>query len=88
MSIIRFEDGHSLISYLRVSDKKQGKSGLGLEAQREIVARFAQAEGQQIAQEFIEVETGKVAMPWNAARNYVQPPQQPKSSSALWWSPN
>jgi DNA invertase Pin-like site-specific DNA recombinase len=34
---------------------------LGLEAQREAIARFAAAEGYEIAGEFIEVETGKGA---------------------------
>ena len=49
------------ISYIRVSTAKQGKSGLGLEAQRETIARFAEAEGFEIVQEFVEVETGKGA---------------------------
>jgi DNA invertase Pin-like site-specific DNA recombinase len=50
-----------LISYLRVSTRKQGKSGLGLEAQRRAVAAFAEAEGFEIISEFVEVETGKGA---------------------------
>jgi DNA invertase Pin-like site-specific DNA recombinase len=48
-----------LIAYYRVSTHKQGRSGLGLEAQRKAVAAFADAEGFTIAQEFTEVETGK-----------------------------
>ena len=48
-----------LISYLRVSTREQGRSGLGLDAQRAAVERFAQAEGYRIAGEFVEVETGK-----------------------------
>src|SRR5271168_2159005 len=50
-----------LIAYLRVSTAAQGKSGLGLEAQREAVQRFAAAEGRTIIGEFVEVETGKGA---------------------------
>jgi DNA invertase Pin-like site-specific DNA recombinase len=50
-----------IISYLRVSTAGQGKSGLGLEAQREAIARFAAAEGLTIAAEYLEVETGKGA---------------------------
>ena len=48
-----------LISYIRVSTDKQGKSGLGIEAQREAIARFAAAEGCQVLAEVVEVETGK-----------------------------
>src|SRR5262249_51022852 len=48
-----------IVSYVRVSTARQGKSGLGLEAQRTALARFAEAEGLEIATEFVEVETGK-----------------------------
>ena len=50
-----------LIGYVRVSTSKQGPSGLGIEAQREALARFAQAEGFELRRMFIEVETGKGA---------------------------
>lgn len=49
----------SIISYLRVSSAQQGKSGLGIDAQREALARFAETEGFTILAEFVEVETGK-----------------------------
>ena len=49
------------ISYYRVSTQRQGNSGLGLEAQRTAVVRFAEAEGLQIIAEFTEVESGKGA---------------------------
>lgn len=49
------------IAYLRVSTNGQGKSGLGLEAQRQAVARFVEAEGFEIGGEFIDIETGKGA---------------------------
>ena len=48
-----------VISYLRVSTGKQGKSGLGIEAQREAIARFSAAEGCVVIAEHVEVETGK-----------------------------
>jgi DNA invertase Pin-like site-specific DNA recombinase len=51
----------AIIAYIRVSTGKQAKSGLGLEAQREAIARFAAAEALQVTGEFIEVETGKGA---------------------------
>jgi DNA invertase Pin-like site-specific DNA recombinase len=48
-----------VVSYLRVSTSQQGRSGLGLEAQRAAVARFAEAEGIEAIGEFVEIETGK-----------------------------
>ncbi|CAN7702128.1 recombinase family protein [Mesorhizobium amorphae] len=51
----------SAVAYYRVSTQRQGRSGLGIEAQRAAVARFAEAEGIAIIQEFTEVETGKGA---------------------------
>ena len=47
------------ITYLRVSTSAQGRNGLGIEAQRDAIARFAQAEGLELLAEFVEVETGK-----------------------------
>jgi DNA invertase Pin-like site-specific DNA recombinase len=47
------------ISYLRVSTEQQGRSGLGLEAQREAVARFVAGIGGQVIAEYVEIETGK-----------------------------
>jgi DNA invertase Pin-like site-specific DNA recombinase len=48
-----------LIAYVRVSTATQSRSGLGIEAQREALARFAQAEGFELSRVFVEVETGK-----------------------------
>ena len=39
----------------------QGRSGLGLEAQRNAILSFAAAEGFDLVRTFIEVETGKGA---------------------------
>jgi DNA invertase Pin-like site-specific DNA recombinase len=47
------------VSYLRVSTTKQGRSGLGLEAQRKAVLAFAAAHGFESRAELIEVETGQ-----------------------------
>jgi DNA invertase Pin-like site-specific DNA recombinase len=47
------------IAYVRVSTAKQGRSGLGIEAQHEALERFADAEGYRFAQIFTEVESGK-----------------------------
>lgn len=51
----------SAISYLRVSTQRQQRSGLGIEAQRATIARFAASEGLTIIREFMEAETGKGA---------------------------
>ena len=48
-----------LIAYVRVSTSKQGRSGLGIEAQQEALSRFAEAEGFELVRTFVEVETGK-----------------------------
>jgi DNA invertase Pin-like site-specific DNA recombinase len=49
------------IAYIRVSTARQGRSGLGLEAQLAALERFALAEGYNFIQTFEEVETGKGA---------------------------
>jgi len=47
------------ISYYRVSTTRQGKSGLGIVAQKAAVQRFAAAEGFALIAEHVEIETGK-----------------------------
>jgi DNA invertase Pin-like site-specific DNA recombinase len=51
----------SAIAYFRVSTQRQGRSGLGIEAQRAAVTRFGETAGIILLQEFTEVETGKGA---------------------------
>jgi DNA invertase Pin-like site-specific DNA recombinase len=51
----------AIISYIRVSTSRQGRSGLGLDAQRAAITRFCEAEGYEILAEHVEVETGKGA---------------------------
>ena len=46
------------VTYLRVSTDRQGKSGLGLEAQRAAVLDHVASKG-QIAAEYVEIESGK-----------------------------
>ena len=47
------------VSYLRVSTAKQGRSGLGLEAQQEAVAAHIRRERGELLAQYVEVESGK-----------------------------
>ncbi|SHF64717.1 recombinase family protein [Dysgonomonas macrotermitis] len=47
------------ICYYRVSTKKQGKSGLGLDAQRTICENYVENQKGIIVNSFVEVESGK-----------------------------
>jgi hypothetical protein len=47
------------VGYFRVSTDKQGKSGLGLEAQREAVHSYLNGGSWTLVAEFVEVESGK-----------------------------
>ena len=47
------------VAYYRVSTDRQGRSGLGLDAQREAVQRYLAAIGGQLIGEHTEIETGK-----------------------------
>jgi DNA invertase Pin-like site-specific DNA recombinase len=52
---------HRFVSYLRVSTDGQGRSGLGLEAQRQAVAAHVAQAGGALVAEFQEVESGRRA---------------------------
>jgi DNA invertase Pin-like site-specific DNA recombinase len=51
----------TLVTYIRVSTSRQGRSGLGIEAQRQTLVQFANAEGFEVVREFVEVEPVKGA---------------------------
>lgn len=48
----------NFVSYLRVSTQRQGRSGLGLEAQRQAVADLMTVRGATLAAEYVEIESG------------------------------
>src|SRR4051812_47011030 len=56
-----------IIGYLRVSTDRQGRSGLGLEAQRMALESYARSCGGTIIRTYIEVESGR-----NAKRPQLQ----------------
>jgi len=47
------------IAYIRASTQKQGKSGLGMDAHRAAIARFADQEGIEVRETFVETRSGK-----------------------------
>lgn len=47
------------VAYVRVSSREQGKSGLGLEAQRAAIEAWCEADGTTVTDWFTEVESGK-----------------------------
>ena len=59
MSPVKAPKPQSFISYIRVSTARQGRSGLGLDAQREAIRLHIGAG--KIAAEFVEIESGKSA---------------------------
>jgi DNA invertase Pin-like site-specific DNA recombinase len=53
------EPASRYVAYYRVSTAQQGRSGLGLEAQREAVRVFLAGAAGELAEEFTEIESGK-----------------------------
>ena len=49
----------NIVTYLRVSTQKQGRSGLGLEAQQKAVADYLSTGQWNLLEEFVEIESGK-----------------------------
>jgi DNA invertase Pin-like site-specific DNA recombinase len=49
-----------IVAYHRVSTEKQGRSGLGLEAQRHAIEAYAGQRGATVIKSFTEVESGKL----------------------------
>ncbi len=52
-------NGRAFVAYLRVSTDRQGRSGLGLDAQREAIQRHLAIVGGALLAEHVEVESGK-----------------------------
>ena len=53
------EGSAGFVAYYRVSTVQQGRSGLGLEAQKEAVSRYLATQKRPLLAEFEEVESGK-----------------------------
>lgn len=52
---------NNIVAYIRVSTKRQGRSGLGLEAQQEAIDNHCREKGCHVLATYREVETGKTA---------------------------
>ena len=76
------------VAYLRVSTQQQHRSGLGIEAQRTAVGRFAEAEGIAIIREFVEAETGKGFDAIDRRPQLAAALAAAKAQSAACWSPS
>jgi Resolvase, N terminal domain len=78
------------VAYYRVSTDKQGRSGLGLEAQKEAVARRVQSVAGPIIAEFEEVESGSRRLAMRPIRPGARPqptlPVHYLSQSVCWMS--
>jgi hypothetical protein len=76
------------VAYYRVSTRQQHRSGLGIEAQRAAVTRFAEAEGLTIIAEFVEAETGKGPTRSTVDLNLRSHCRQPALPNAPCWIPS
>ena len=74
------------IAYYRVSTARQGRSGLGIEAQREAVTRFAAAEDFDLTASSSRSKRGRGAMPWTEGLSWPQrwPQGGRRNARSLW----
>src|SRR5438270_7971034 len=74
------------VAYYRVSTRQQHRSGLGIEAQRATVTRFAETENLRIIAEYVEAEIGKGADALDRRPNSQLRSQRPATPRAVSWS--
>ncbi len=73
-----------VVAYYRVSTERHGRSGLGLDAQRERCAVFAAQSGMEVVEAFTEVETGKGADALDRSSPRRWPPHG-ATAARCWW---
>ena len=65
------------VAYYRVSTDRQGRSGLGLEAQRDAVMRHVASHDGKLIADFCEIESGKRS-DRPSSRLPLPPPRRPR----------
>jgi DNA invertase Pin-like site-specific DNA recombinase len=68
---------------VRVSTSQRGRSGLGIEAQREALAHFAASEGFELLRVFVDIETGKGADALERRPQLAAAPQRSSAATLL-----
>ena len=76
--------GKALIGYVRVSTSQQGRSGLGLEAQKQALERFATLRASRLAAYSLRLRPAKALMLWSGARSLRQHSAKRGASAARW----
>jgi DNA invertase Pin-like site-specific DNA recombinase len=71
------------VAYYRVSTQRQGRSGLGLDAQKQSVSDYIKQVGGKLLNEFVEVETGKGANALSKRAQLREAIEQAKKSKAV-----
>ncbi len=61
MATLSAREQRRFVAYLRVSTEGQSRSGLGLDAQRQVAATYLAQQGGELLAEFQEVESGRTA---------------------------
>ena len=76
------------IAYYRVSTERQRRSGLGIEAQRTAVSRFATAEGITVLAEYVEAKAERGLTRSTGVRTLPQLSLRPGVPDVRCWSPS
>jgi hypothetical protein len=78
----------NIVSHLRVSTDRQGKSSLDLDAQRDAIARFAAAEDLDVLWFVLEQRSNAYGLlPESQWRGYRPPPEPPAPLPGTWGDP-
>jgi DNA invertase Pin-like site-specific DNA recombinase len=75
-----------VVAYIRVSTARQGRSGLGLEAQQAAIGRFCETEGFEVVAEHVEVERARERTRSAGGRSWRRrSPRRSGGNVRFWW---